>query len=216
MAVPALRPLTRRRLVVAALLATLVAVGFWTFLRLGTFMAAQQPLVRADAIFVLAGTLVERPLEAADLYHAAYAPRILLTRSRAEGPAFAAARARGARIDGEFDTAYRLLTDLGVPASAIVAPSRLHDNTSQEAETLRAIAVREGWSRVIVVSSKYHLRRAGLACRRALAGTQVQVVMHGTRYDASSPADWWRHRADIRWLMSEVPKLVAYGAGLGG
>lgn len=215
MALPAHRLPTRRRLVVAALLATLVGVGFWTFVRLGTFMAAQDPLVRADAIFVLAGTLVERPLEAADLYHAGYAPRILLTRSQAERTALTAARARGADIEGEFDTAYRLLTDLGVPASAIVAPARVHDNTSQEAETLRATAVREGWSRVIVVSSKYHLRRADLACRRALAGTQVQVLMHGTRYDVSRPADWWRHRADIRWLMSEVPKLVAYAAGLG-
>ena len=178
-------------------------------------MAHEDPLQRADAIFVFAGILVERPLEAVDLYNAAYAPRIVLTRSMAEGDAYAAARRRGAMPLGEFDAALGVLTQLGVPAGAVLAPARVHDNTGEEAATLRELVLRERWSRVIVVSSKYHLRRARLACRRALAGTSVQVLMRGTRYDRSDPEYWWRHRADIRWLTSEVPKLIVYATGLG-
>jgi hypothetical protein len=39
--------------------------------------------------------------------------------------------------------------------------------------------------------------------------------MHGSRYDSSEPQRWWRKRADIRIVMQEFPKLVAYAAGLG-
>jgi uncharacterized SAM-binding protein YcdF (DUF218 family) len=190
--------------------------ALYAFIHVGTFLAYEEPLVHADAIFVLAGTHVERPLEAAELYAAGYAPRILLTRSIAEQDAYEAARARGAQLTDEFDSENQVLTQLGVPSSAIVALPRTHDNTGQEARTLREVALRERWSRVIVVSSKYHLRRARLACRRALAGTSVELVMRGSRYDPSDPGHWWRHRADIRWLASELPKLTMYASGIGG
>jgi uncharacterized SAM-binding protein YcdF (DUF218 family) len=149
------------------------------------------------------------------LYLAGLAPRVLLTRSRAEGEAYRTARARGARLEDEFDAERAVLTDLGVPASAILTVPREHDNTGEEAATLRDVALREGWSRVIVVSSKYHLRRARLACRRALAGTSVEILMRGSRYDPSEPDHWWRHRGDVRWLASELPKLVLYASGVG-
>jgi uncharacterized SAM-binding protein YcdF (DUF218 family) len=197
------------------LLPLVVAAALYGFVHLGTFLAREDPLVHADAIFVLAGTHVERPLEAADLYAAGYAPRVLLTRSSEERTAYAAASARGAHLSDEFDSETQVLTQLGVPADAIVATPRRHDNTGEEASTLREVALRERWSRVIVVSSKYHLRRVRLACRRALAGTSVEIVMHGSRYDPSDPDHWWRHRGDIRWLASEVPKLALYAAGIG-
>jgi len=187
----------------------------YSVVHLGTFLAREDPLTRADAIFVLAGTRVERPLEAADLYLAGYAPRVLLTRSRSEENAYRIARGRGAELEDEFDTEAHVLESLGVPSSAIVSLARTHDNTAEEAATLRQIALREHWSRIIVVTSKYHLRRARLACRRALAGTSVDIVMRGSRYDPSDPERWWRQRGDIRWLASEVPKLMLYASGLG-
>jgi len=202
------------RRVISALTIVVLIAGLYGGRHLGTFMAREDPLIHADAIFVLAGTRVERPLEAADLYAAGYASRVLLTRSLAEQEAYTAARARGARLTDEFDSEREVLTQLGVPDGALVALPRVHDNTAAEANTLREVALRERWSRVIVVSSKYHLRRARLACRRALAGTSVDIVLRGSRYDPSDPGHWWRHRADIRWLVSEVPKLVLYASGL--
>jgi uncharacterized SAM-binding protein YcdF (DUF218 family) len=68
---------------------------------------------------------------------------------------------------------------------------------------------------MIVVSSKYHLRRAGFAFRRELLGTDIQITMRGTRYDGLEPNQWWRRRRDIREIVPEVPKLVAYLVGLG-
>ncbi|MGE5359454.1 MAG: hypothetical protein ACM3NQ_10585, partial [Bacteroidales bacterium] len=52
---------------------------------IGRFLYVDAPLQHADAILVLAGTFAERPLEAADLYRAGFAPLIVLTREAPDG-----------------------------------------------------------------------------------------------------------------------------------
>ena len=203
---------TRRIVALAALL--LLGAAVYSFLRLGSFMAPEDPLERADAIFVLAGTLVERPLEAADLFYAGYAPRIVVTRATAEQATFTVEQ-RGVRVPTEYDLTREVLLGLGVPERVLIGPERIHDNTAEEADTLRRLAVQHGWKRVIVVTSKYHLRRTGMAMRRAMRGTGVQVTRRGSRHDPSAPERWWTRRSDIRWLASEVPKLIAYAIGAG-
>ena len=44
----------------------------------------------------------------------------------------------------------------------------------------------------------------------------VKVNLRLTRYDSSDPEHWWRHRGDIRYVMSELQKLVVYRLGVGG
>jgi uncharacterized SAM-binding protein YcdF (DUF218 family) len=192
------------------------AASLYGLLHAGRFLAREDPLATADAIFVLAGTRVERTLEAADLYSEHYARTIVLTRVASEQGAVLSAARRGAHVATDVDISRQLLRDLGIPVSAIIVADRLHDNTAEEAQTLRELAIRERWTRVIAVSSKYHLRRVALATRRALRGTTVQVIVRGSRYDPATPDRWWQRRGDIRWLASEVPKLVAYAAGAGG
>lgn len=205
----------RRRLQLAFILAILLitAAGVTAFFELGRFMAAEDPLQKADAIFVFSGTRVERPLEAYDLYRAGYAPRIVVTRAVAE-QAMSFVEEKGVRIASDFDLNRTVLLQLGVPESALITPMRIHDNTAEEAETLHELVQRYHWQTIILVSSKYHLRRVALATRRELAGTGVTLIRRGSRYDTSTPDRWWHRRADIRWLMSEVPKLFAYELGL--
>jgi uncharacterized SAM-binding protein YcdF (DUF218 family) len=209
-----LRPARKRLWLALAVLLALGAGGVFAFLYVGRFMASEDPLDKADAIFVFAGTRVERPLEAFELYHEGYAPVVVVTRAVAEQATFDAEK-KGVRIASDFDLNRTALLQLGVPASALIAPDRIHDNTAEEAQTLRQLSQRYKWRKVILVSSKYHLRRAGLAVRRELKGTGVQFIRRGSRYDASNPRYWWRRRSDIRWLLSEVPKLAAYELGLG-
>lgn len=215
MRLPFPRSRSGRVAILAFALLVVIAAGYG-FVHLGAFLAREDPLQNADAIFVFAGTFVERPLEAVDLYREGYAPVVVITRSKREQHAYDIARLRGAMLDDEFTVERDVLRQLSVPDAAIVAPDKVHDNTAQEATTLRALVQRERWTRVIVVSSKYHLRRVSLACERALAGTPVQIIRRGTRYDPSMPDRWWRHRADIRWVVSEAPKLLMYALGVGG
>src|SRR6185436_11201232 len=101
---------------------------------------------------------MDRPLEAFDLYDGGYAPRIVLTYETAETSSESLA-GRGGTVPAKADVQREILVRLGVPANAIVLPARIHDNTAQEAQTFRELAVKNGWRRIIVVTSKYHLRR---------------------------------------------------------
>lgn len=211
---PLYRPRHPVRFVVAALALAVAGLGLYAFLHIGLFLAAEDPLQPADAIFVFAGTKVERPLEAADLYREGYAPRVVVTRAVVEQATFALER-RGVRIASEYDLNREVLLRVGVPEDALILPTFVHDNTAEEARTLRELALEHQWRRVILVSSKYHLRRVLLAARRQLRGTNVEVLARGSRYDDSTPARWWTRRGDIRWIATEVPKLVAYTLGIG-
>jgi uncharacterized SAM-binding protein YcdF (DUF218 family) len=202
------------RRIVLSVCALVLVLALYGFVELGAFLATENPLQKADAIVVLAGSRLQRQLEAADLYLAGYAPRIVLTREIRD-PAEVALSERGVEVREQADRIRDIFLQLGIPNDAVVIPAAAHDSTAAEAITVRELSVAHGWRRLLVVSSKYHLRRAGFAFRRELSGTDVEVLMRGTRYDRSDPERWWRHRADLREVGPEALKLVAYVLGLG-
>jgi uncharacterized SAM-binding protein YcdF (DUF218 family) len=208
-----MRTAVRRTILALLVLTALTAV--WLLFYGGRYLQHEDPLQKVDAIFVLSGTRLERPLEAVDLYQSGYAPLIVLSPGRPEA-AEAILRQRGIRYPSEADIARNAMVQLGVPSSAVVATNGYVDNTAQEANLLREMVKAHGWRRVIIVTSKYHTRRSSFAFRRGLDGTGTEVVMRASRYDPSDPANWWRNRADFRFVTSEWQKLVAYRLGLGG
>jgi uncharacterized SAM-binding protein YcdF (DUF218 family) len=205
-----MRTLVRRTLFVIALVTALALA--WFLVYGGRFLQREDPLQKADAIFVLGGTRAERPLEGVDLYKEGWAPRLILSPGRLE-PAEDLLRARGVQLPRETDALRDAIIQLGVPASAIVPTQGYVDNTSEEANLLRAMVQAHRWRRVIVVTSKYHTRRARFAFRRGLEGTGAEPIVRASRYDASDPARWWRRRADLRFAGSEWIKLFYYRLG---
>jgi uncharacterized SAM-binding protein YcdF (DUF218 family) len=192
----------------------IVAAASYACFHLGTFLYAEDPLQRADAICVLAGTRMERPLEAADLFLNGWAPHVVLT-EEVPDPGIAALERRGMGLPTNAEIARDVMVRLGVPTAAIEILPEIHNSTAHEAETFRATALARRWKRLIVVTSKFHTRRGGFAVRRALKGSGVEVVMRGSSYDRADPHHWWRTRADVRWATSESQKLAAYMLGLG-
>jgi uncharacterized SAM-binding protein YcdF (DUF218 family) len=202
-----------RRIAVLVLLLCTIAGG-WFVVYGGRVLQHEDPLQRADAIFVLAGTRAERPLEAVELYRAGYAPFIVLSPGRPEPSEFWLWQ-RGIAFPSDGAMIRDVMIQLGVPAPAIVVAGQTIDNTAAEASLLRIFARDRGWHKVIIVTSKYHTRRAGFAFRRALKGTGIEPVIRASRYDMSDPANWWRRRGEIRFAGSEWIKLVLYWLGLG-
>ena len=143
---------TLRRTILAVSL-VVVALGVYGFFQLGPFLAKEDALQQADAILVLSGSAMVRPLEGADLYLAGYAPRIVLTRDQPAGgmPALAA---RGILFITPVTRTHGVFLQLGIPHEAIVIPERIHGSTAAEAITLRELAARHDWHRVIIVSSR--------------------------------------------------------------
>ena len=207
-ATPRLRILRFCRILFAACVAG--ALLFLPFA--GRFFSTANPLQRADAIVVLAGSRVDRWLEAVDLFKEGWAPRVVLSPGPVSGLEVKL-RGEGLKLPREGDLARDAVLSLGVPADAVSVMPGGVDNTAAEAAALRRV-LPPGTRCVIVVTSPYHLRRAGYAFRREFAGTGTEIVMHGSRYSEARPARWWSRRDDIRYLMNEMPKFLAYVAGL--
>lgn len=203
-------PILRRLLIaqIAGICLLLAALPF-----AGRALYREDPLEKADAVMVLAGERVNRWLEAHDLVREGWAEVIVLSGGYRESRERALLE-QGVRIPSEGDVARDALVQLGhAPASVRVLG--FADNTAAEAGLLRQEATARGWSRVIVVTSKLHTRRAGFALRRELSGTNIRVIVRASRYDDDDPAKYWRKRRTLRAMLSEAPKMIAYLLGLG-
>jgi uncharacterized SAM-binding protein YcdF (DUF218 family) len=207
-----LRLLACRTLGIAASILGLAFVLFLPFA--GRFFDHEDRLERADLILVLAGARVERWLEGYELYKEGWAPKVVISPGPV-APIEVMLQAKGVRYPREGDLARDAMIALGVPADAMTVLPNGVDNTAAEAAAVKRIFPPPQIARIIVVTSPYHTRRAGFAFRREFRDTGVDVVVRGSRYSDAEPARWWRHRADIRYIMTEMPKLLAYLAGMG-
>lgn len=141
----------------------------------------------ADVIVLLGGGSGERPSRAAELFHAAIAPKILVS---------GAGDAPGNRL---------LLMHRGVPASAIqLEPDSrtTRENAQFSIPLLRA----SGAKRVVLVTSWYHSRRA-LKCFRHY-GPDLTFYSCPSYY-GFAPADWARDHIRRR-IRAEYLKTLGY------
>jgi len=196
----------------AVILAPVVILAAFGLSRLGSFLVVEDPLAKADAIFVLGGTRYERALEAVELFHAGWAPRITLMRQISDNGELDLMK-RGVPYRREVDEQIDVLGRLGVPSSAITVLNEAN-STAEEADTLYTIATQEHWRRAIVVTSKQHTRRARLVMRRRLAGTGIDVVVRASRLDDADVERWWRSRSTLRFTLFESQRLLGYWIGV--
>jgi uncharacterized SAM-binding protein YcdF (DUF218 family) len=175
---------------------------------MGAFLVVADEPQQADAIVVLSGSIPDRILEAVDLYHAGFAPRLLLTR---EGrmPGFDALRARGVALPERHEQNRDIAVALGVPRDAIEIVERRSTSTLAEAEALVAFLRERNLQRVLLVTSRSHARRARTIFR-ALAGSQPEILVVPSRYDPLTPDNWWQKRAFARRVVTEYGKLLTW------
>ena len=180
----------------------------------GRFLSRTDPLQRSDLIVVLAGARVDRWLEAVELFKEGWAPRIVLSPGQVSALEVKL-RGEGLKLPREGDIARDAVLSLGVPAGAVTVMPGGVDNTAAEAATLHRMLTAGSVHRVIVVTSTYHVRRAGYAFEREFKGSGIEIVARGSRYTEAQPARWWTRRDDVRFIMNEAPKYLVYVLGLG-
>lgn len=205
------RRLFVRAVLAAAVLLILAGAAFLPFA--GRYLVREDPIQKSDVIVILAGARVERWLEAVELYREGWAPLIALSPGRVE-EAELRLRQMGVRFPADAELARDAMIQMKIPPAAVETLNGSLDNTADEAAAVHQVALERHWTRIIVVTSQYHTRRARFAFAREFRAS-ASIIMRGSRYDTSIPDRWWTRRGDIRYVLSELEKLAGYRMGLG-
>ena len=99
----------------------------------------------------------------------------------------------------------------GVPADAILLDTSAR-TTHQNAADVHKLLAQHGIKRLIMVTSPYHQRRAGLEFR-ALSGDTITVLNHPATTDPDWPWYWWLTPRGWWLAGSEIIKIGAVHAG---
>ena len=196
----------------AYVVAPVLLLGFFLLRGLGSWLVVQDPLAKADAIFVLGGTRFERPLEAVELYKAGWAPRVGLMRQVSDYGEVHLMQ-QGIPYPREVDAQVEVMVRLGVPAAAITIFNEAN-STAEEAQILYDAAAANHWSSVIIVTSKQHTRRARLVMKRRTAPLGLNVITRYSRFDQSDTDRWWTNRSTLRFTLFESQRLLGYWVGV--
>lgn len=151
---------------------------------------AVQDVPQAEAIVLLGGGVspaghgelypnlesgADRVWHAARLFHAYRAPLVLLTGG--SDPEHSAT--------SEAEAMQQFMADLGVPEKAMVLENRSR-NTSQNAEYSAKVLAEQGVSRILLVTSAYHMPRA----KRLFEAQGLEVVPVATDHEVLSRPLW--------------------------
>ena len=192
-------------LIVMILLAALVA-----FRGAGRWLNREDPLSRADVIFVLGGGMPQRAVEAGKVFAQGYAPQVWC--SRPDSPVDDLAKL-GIHYVGEEDYNRQILEHEGVPETAIrILPGPVV-NTEEELQELGREMRRSGKTAVILVTSPQHTRRVCPLWQK-LVGKEPRAWVHGAHEDPFDPDHWWRNTRDVLSVVRETLGLVNAWAGL--
>lgn len=202
----------RRRIVAGLVVAGLLAVWVAAAPLLADLLVVERPLDNADAIVILSGAAdyKQRAEGGAAAFRQGIAPKVLLTDDDQ----------RGGWDDREKGNPYFIertfaeLVRLGVPAGAIEKLTVKVYGTAEEADLVAKIATERGHSRLLIVTSDFHSRRALWTFDRALAknggGLTVGLMRSpaGARYP--NRYNWWLSPRGWRSVAAEYLKFGYY------
>jgi uncharacterized SAM-binding protein YcdF (DUF218 family) len=156
---------------------------------------------RADAIVAISGgDTAARAREAVALYKNDWGEKLIFSGAALDksGPSNAAAMRRDA-------------LNAGVPDDDIII-EEYSETTKQNAEKTQAILEKNDISSVILVTSAYHQRRAGLEFAKR-AGGSVALRNHPVAQDNQWSRIWWLTPGGWYLAVSEFVKVIAFYVG---
>lgn len=187
-----------KRFLVGLLFFVAIVVGLLGLLFVGLpyYLAPQDKLVKADAIVAISGgETTSRTLEAVKLYDEGYAPTLILSGAASDPTSVSNAAAMK-----------QIAVRAGVPATDILIEEDSVD-TYENAQNTARIIKDKGMTSVILVTSPYHQRRAGIEFKRAL-GKGVTVINHSTSDKNWRRSAWWKNNYSLNLTLSEFQKIV--------
>jgi uncharacterized SAM-binding protein YcdF (DUF218 family) len=161
---------------------------------LGGFLVSSATPERADLILVLAGDFWgPRTIRGADLASEGFAPVALFSGTPYQG-----------QMDGVL--AIQFLAKKGYRTRSFQSFGHHAPSTIDEAIALRPELERRGVKRVLLVTSAYHSRRAGIVFRLFCPG--IQFIAIGAPDDLYHPDHWWQYPRSKKLFYSEWTKIL--------
>jgi len=181
-----------------AIILTTLLVGFALLVGVGFYLSPQDNVDKADVIVVVSGgQTTSRAEKGIDLYKQGYAPKIIFS---------------GASLDDGPSNAFAMRDQAlasGVPASNIYIDEK-SQNTYENAVNSKAILQSLAASKIILVTSPYHQRRANQTFESVL-GKDYQLLGVSAFDDRWSKSQWWRRGFPLFISVSETWKLIYIG-----
>lgn len=192
------------------LFVVLAIAGIWS---LGSFLSPndlakcdrlpslEAPCQKADAIVAVSGgNTADRAREAIELYKLGWADTLIFSGAAADtsGPSNAEAMRTQAVAAGI--------------SSRDILVETFSQTTKENATRTSNVLEQRGISDVILVTSPYHQRRAGLEFNAAV-GNDVEIRNHPTTYDPDWTSWWWTTSRGWWLAGGEIVKILAFYAG---
>src|SRR6266508_3102218 len=127
-----------------------IGTGVVAFLYIGSWLAVEDPLAKADAIVAISGDTGARAETAFALWKQGYAPLLIFSGGSSDPQSVASA-----------ELMKRAAVAAGVPANAI-AVEGASATTEENAERVAELMKSRGLVSAILVTSPYHQRRAAI------------------------------------------------------
>jgi uncharacterized SAM-binding protein YcdF (DUF218 family) len=163
-----------------------------------------EPLEKADAIVVLGGGLETRPFEAARLYHAGLAPKILLMDVKPSPTT------QLGITPLEKDLTRQVLHKQEVPDADCITIGDGVASTYDESLAVRAWLKRTGARKVIIPTDLFHTRRVRWLFRRQLKGIGAAVTVRSIAPSDYAFTNWWQREGGLIAFQNEVVKSLYY------
>jgi uncharacterized SAM-binding protein YcdF (DUF218 family) len=159
---------------------------------------------KADAIVVLGGKPELRPFEAAKLYQAGVAPRILYMDVK-RNPA-----SEQGLMPSEGEITRRVLLSHHVPEAAIMAVGNGVASTYDESRAVRAWLATNSAKSILIATDLSHTRRARWIFRKELDGAGVRVYVHAIQPPQYGVTNWWLNEEGLVAFQDELIKSLYY------
>lgn len=170
------------------------------------FLVLDDPVEKADFVFLLNGDVTARPPRAAALVKQGWAPKVVLCRAE-DGRLVKSGLARNVT-----DLSIAILEEEGVRRDQIVQLPVEGGVTStfDEAFRLRRYVDATGARRVLVVTSAIHTRRSRWAIEHEMRGRPLDIRMVPVADPRFNENNWWRKEEGFLGTQNEYLKLVFY------
>jgi uncharacterized SAM-binding protein YcdF (DUF218 family) len=166
---------------------------------MGKYLVFEKPVQKADVMVVLSGDNGERIEAAVELYKKGYSRKILM--------------AGGGKYFGHYYSEYmkNYALELGVPKRAVIE-ERNALSTFENAAFLIPMIKEKKWQNILIVTSKYHTRRAYKIFEKVLihdAKLKVNIFILGSD-DKIDYQKWWKNHESAEYILIEWAKTIVY------